>query len=482
MAEDQNAADSSASAVQGQGQTDPSATQALAEAPATETAGEAPEFQYATRIEDAGPGTKKVHVDIPQQRIAEKLAEQFKTLRREAAIPGFRAGHAPQKLVEKRFASDVREQVRRDLIGESYRQVLEKNDLTVIGEPEFEEAAKIELPETGDLHYTFSIEVQPDITLPELKGLKIKRPKVDVTEEHIDQAMTNLRQQNGGALVPVEDRGVEAGDYLVADVHFRHDGNQVMHQHDAQFVAGKATLGGLALDDLAEKLAGAKGGEKREWTVHVPADHPLEAIRDKDVTVEIELKDIRKLDLPEVNKEFLEGLGFENVQELRDALKERLAERIGYDVQQSMREQVSNYLLQNIQIDVPAKLSDRQATRMAGRRAVELMMRGMTREQVMGNFEALKTAAQADAARELKLFFIMQKLAADQKVTVDEGELNTQVAMLAARQGRRPEKVKHEMAQDGSLSFLYVRLLEEKAVDEVLKSAEIEEVEPLKKE
>jgi trigger factor len=470
MAEEQTAAESSTSAP----------TAELEQS--AETAPEAPEFQYESRIEAAGVGTKKVHVQIPRSRITEKLADQFKELRKQAAIPGFRAGHAPQKLVEKRFANDVKEQVRRDLISESYQQVVAKNSLTVVGEPEFDEPGKIELPADGDMSYSFSIEVQPEITIPELKGIKIKKPRIEVTEEHIDQAMLNLRQQNGGALVPVEDRGVEAGDYLVGDVHFRLDGNVVMHQHDSQFIAGKTTLGGVVVPDLAEKLAGAKGGEKRQWTIHIPADHPVEAIREKDVELEIAVKDVRRLDLPEVNAEFLEGLGFENLKDLREALKERLAERIGYDVQQSMREQVSAFLMDNTQVEIPDKLSERQATRMAGRRAVELMMRGMTREQVMGNFQSLKTSAQADAAKELKLFFILQKMANDAKTEVGEAELNSQVAMLALRQGRRPEKVKHEMAQDGSLSFLFIRLREEKTLDQVLETAEIEEVEPLKRE
>lgn len=446
-------------------------------APAADEAAK-PDFQYAITVEDAGPATKKVHVEIPRSRIDEKLGEQFKELRRHAAVPGFRSGHAPQKLVEKRFSADVREQVRRDLIGESYRQALDKNSLTVVGEPEFEDAEKIELPEEGDLKYSFSVEVQPEFALPTLEGLKIRKPKVEVTQEHIDQAMTNLRHQNGGALVPVEDRGIEAGDYVVADIHLNHEGKPVAHQHDVQFVVRNGHLLGIFVDGLAEKLAGAKPGEKREITVHVPADHRAEIVRDKDAQLEIAVKDIKRLDLPEVNKEFLDSLGFNDVAELQEALRERLAERIAYDVQQSMRDQVSEHLLQNVQVELPVKLSERQATRLAGRRAIELQMRGVARDQVMANLQALKSSVQAEAARELKLFFILQKLATEQNVDVNEAELNNQVAVLAARQGRRPEKVKHEMAQDGTLTHLYVRLREEKALDKVLETAQIEEVEP----
>ena len=87
------------------------------------------EFTYPIRIEDAGPGAKRVSVDIPQERIATEMEKQFKELRQQAAIPGFRVGHAPQKLIQKRFSSDVKEQVRRSLISESYQQAVQKNNL-----------------------------------------------------------------------------------------------------------------------------------------------------------------------------------------------------------------------------------------------------------------------------------------------------------------------------------------------------------------
>ena len=90
------------------------------------------EYQYQIKIEDAGPATKKVVVEIPKERIDEKLAEQYKELRQQAAIPGFRPGHAPQKLIEKRFAGDIKETVRRNLIAESYEQAVQKNSLQVI--------------------------------------------------------------------------------------------------------------------------------------------------------------------------------------------------------------------------------------------------------------------------------------------------------------------------------------------------------------
>src|SRR4051812_42901064 len=162
------------------------------------------DFEYPIKVEDAGPATKRVSIEIPQDRIAEKLTQQFKELRQQAAIPGFRPGHAPQKLIEKRFSDDVKDQVRRTLISESYGQAVEKNKLQVIGEPQFDNPEALQIPETGGLSYSFQVEVQPEIKLPDLTSLKVRKPKISVTDENVDQAMSNLREQQG-ALIPVED-------------------------------------------------------------------------------------------------------------------------------------------------------------------------------------------------------------------------------------------------------------------------------------
>jgi trigger factor len=433
-------------------------------------------FQYSIKVEDAGPATKKVVIEIPRERIDEKLQEQFKELRQQAAIPGFRPGHAPQKLIEKRFNTDVKEQVRRALISESYQQAVEKNELQVIGEPEFDNPDAIQLPDEGALNYSFQVEVQPEIKLPELKGLKVKKPKVTVSDENVDQAMQNLREQQG-MLVPVEDRGIQAKDHVIADVRVKLDGNVIAEENDAQLVARPGRINGIDVADLDKMLEGTRGGETRSFKVTVPETSGNEQIRGKEVEFEVAVKDIKKLELVEITPEFLADLGFENEQELRDALREQMVERVNADVQNAMREQVNKHLLDNTQVDLPAKLSQRQEDRIVQRRAMDLMMRGVQREQVEQHIERLRHGAKDEASRELKLFFILEKIATDQNVEVSESELNGRVAMLAIQRGQRPEKLKQAMSKDGSLQQMYVTMREQKAVDKLLESAEIEEVE-----
>ncbi len=294
--------------------------------------------------------------------------------------------------------------------------------------------------------------------------------------------MQNLREQQG-TLVPVEDRGVQAGDQLLADVHVKVDGNIVGHQHDATIMARPGQIGGIQIDDLDQQLEGLKPSEKRDLKAHVADDNPNEVIKGRDVEIEVVLKDLKKLELAEINEEFLESLGFENDQELRDALREQMDERIKYDVQQAMREQVYKYLLDNVTIDLPSRLSDKQTQRTVQRRMVDMLLRGIPQEQIQANVARLQSGAAEEAQRELKLFFILQKIANDQNVDVEESELNGRIAMIAAQQGRRPEKLKQDMARDGTLSNMYVQMREQKAVDKILEDAAIQEVdvEELKK-
>ncbi|HZL34906.1 MAG TPA: trigger factor [Tepidisphaeraceae bacterium] len=436
----------------------------------------AQEFEYPVKVEAVGPAAKKVTVEIPRDRITAKLEEQFKDVRRQAAIPGFRVGHAPRKLIEKRFSEEVKDQVRGALVQESYKQALEKNKLLVIGEPEFENPDGIKLPEEGSLSYSFNVEVAPDITLPDMTNVKVKKPKITISEQNIDQAMANLREQQG-VLVPIEDRGVEAGDYIIADVHVKVDGNVVAHQHDAQLVARPGRVADIQVDDLGAQLVGAKGGDTRSINAKAADTHPGVQIRGKDVIIEVAVKDIKKLELAEIDQAFLEDLGFEDRHGLRVALREQMEEKINEDIQQAMREQVNRFLLDNTTLEVPAKLSVSQTQRVVERRAMDLLRRGIPRQRVEANIERLRAGAQEEAIRELKLFFILQMIAKDSDVEVSEGELNGAVAMLAAQGDHRPEKLKREMEKDGSLSSLYVQMREQKAVDIILQKAQVEEVE-----
>ena len=186
--------------------------------------------------------------------------------------------------------------------------------------------------------------------------------------------------------------------------------------------------------------------------------------------------------MADITPAFLEDLGFTDEKELRQALREQMDEKIAFDVQQAMREQVNRYLLETTPVVLAKKMSIRQTDRVVNRRAMDLVARGFSREQIEANIERLRAGAADEAVRELRLFFILQKIANEQEVEVSEGELNGRVAMLAAQNDKRPEKLKAEMQKNGQLADLYVQMREQKAIDQMLGKAQVEEVEMTPKE
>lgn len=448
---------------------------AVAEAD-TQTVDETPS-PYLFTVEDAGPAVKKVSVEIPEEVIRSKLDEQMKELRRDVQFPGFRAGHAPKKLLEKRFGGEVKERVRGQLISDSFEKSLEKQKLHAVSEPQFKDLDSVKLPDSGSMQYSFEVEVRPEMTLPPLTGIAVKKARFEIKDENVDLAMKNLREQQG-TLIPVEDRGIEAGDYVTADVKLTAGEDEVVNQPEVSIVARAARLAGIDVPELASHLAGAKSGETRTFTAQGPQHHPQEKVRGVEVQFAIAVKDIKKLEPIEITPEFLEELGFANETELRDALREQMVERITFDVAQDQRNQIRSYLNINTQVELPAKLSASQSDRVTQRRAMELLRSGMTKDVLMSNIDVIRADSVEAGKQELKMLFILQKIADDMNIDVGEPELNGRIAMIAAQQDSRPETVKERMSKDGSLQNLYMQMREEKTLDEILKSATVEEVEP----
>lgn len=434
-------------------------------------------FDYPVEVEDAGPAAKKVKVTVPRDRIDAYSQQQMGNIRSEAALPGFRKGKAPRHLIEKRFGKALRDQVQGDLLRESYQQALERNSLAVIGEPEFEDAENLKLPDEGDFTYSFTVELQPEFEVPSVQGLAVRKPKIEINDEHVRQARQNLCEQQG-SLMPVEDRGAQEKDYLIADVVLKEGDEQIAKQNDAQLVARAGRISGIEVPDFADRVAGMKPDEERTIEVKSPDDHPNEKIRGKDLQIIIKLKDLKALEPAEIDEPFLESLGFTTEQELLEALREQMVERVDADIKQSMRKQVRDHLVANTQFEVPKRLAERQAGRVINRRAMDLVMRGMPREQVSASLEQIKQGADAEAARELKIFFILQKVAEEKNIDVDERELNGQVAMMAINQGQRPEALRERMQKDGTMANLYTQMREQKTLDALIEEANVEEFEP----
>lgn len=435
------------------------------------------EVKNVVTIEDSGPCKKKVSVEIPAETIKAALDERYGELRRDAEVPGFRKGRAPIRLLEKRFGSEVSEQIKLKLLADASEAVLKDNELNTLGEPDID-YEEVELPEEGPMKFEFKVEVRPEFDLPELEGITIEKPKTEVTDEQIDEEIETLRKRVG-IWVPKEDGNVEPDDQVVADVVLKIEDAPEDERHDNMeiFVRKNGFVGPVPVETLDELLIGAKNGDTKETGITVPETFFNEQYRGKKIEVEIAIKDIKKLEPAELNAAFFERYGVDNEDELREQIGDYARAQAERNCRSAMGDHVYEYLLDNTKFELPSDIVADQSKRVLQREYTNLLIRGAVREQVEERMEELRASSAQRAEEQLKLFFIMSKVAEKLDVpAANEEEVNGYIAQVAASRQRRPEKMRQELMRDGSLEQFKLQVREHKCIEKLLENANITEV------
>ncbi|MEL6797596.1 MAG: hypothetical protein AAFO89_12345, partial [Planctomycetota bacterium] len=132
--------------------------------------------------------------------------------------------------------------------------------------------------------------------------------------------------------------------------------------------------------------------------------------------------------------------------------------------------------LENVQFELPKRLTARQASSVLERRRAELMYRGMDATQIEENIARLRAASATEAVRELKLLFILSRVAEAKEVSVSEAELNGAIVGMARRQNQRPEALRDHLIKSGQINTIYQQMMEHKALDAIVASAKIDDV------
>lgn len=458
--------------------------------------------------EELGALRLKLTITVPGDTIVERRGDQYAELKRDAAIPGFRKGHAPIALVEKRFASDVDEQLKSQLVSSGYLAAIEKEEIKPMGDPllwvcvneervdenqvstqvetkkllPIEKALdEIEMPNEGPLTFSCEVELKPEFELPKLDKISIERPTFSVSDEDVDHELKRALMMRG-TFQPVEGGKVELDDMLYADMTMSVGGSTIEHAENFDLAARDIRIQGVVLEGFGKAVKGKKVGDKVEFEATVPGDHENIDIRGKTASFEFVLREIKRLNIPPLDDEFLASIGFESKKELREAMRDTLESRLGATVQEAMREQVGRYLIDQTKLEIPEGLSQRQTERSVARSMIEMLQAGIPQAEIEKRLDEMRAKATEQVTRDLKLYFILEKIAEDHEVTVGEERINAAIAQMAQRSGKRFDRVRDELSQGDGLSMLYVQLRDQQVLDDLIEDAEIKDVEgPRKK-
>lgn len=429
-------------------------------------------------ISDAGPSRKKISIEIPAEAVMAKISESIDGLASEASLPGFRKGHAPRNLVEKRFGTAVRDEAKGQLIGEAYSKAIEDNNLKVLGEPSGETLAGLELKDNEPFAFEVEVEILPEFDLPELEGLDVKKPVLEVSDGVVDAEVEKLKLSEG-SLESHDDS--KAGDYLTGhaimtgaeDKEFYNIPGAVVQVPDSKKDGGMIL--GILVGDLGKQLGLPKAGDDVVVKAKGPENHETEEVRNADLTITFKVERADRIVPVEIGQ-ILSKFGMEEESQLKEAIQGRMEQRAAVEQQTAMRQQVAKHLLDNVEMDLPERLTAQQAARTLEQRRLELMYRGLEAQQIEEHMGELRAASAAVAQRELKLFFVLNKIADTMEIKVEEPEINGRIAQLAIEGGRRPEQLRQELIQNNQVGNIYQQVRDHKAMDAILAKANITEM------
>lgn len=427
-------------------------------------------------IEDTGPCKKHVTITVPRADIDHIYGDEVGSLVNKAEVPGFRVGHVPQKLIEKRFRDELQDTVKRRLLMDSLEQLSDRDDLDPISQPELE-VDDIEIPETGDFEYEFDIEVRPEFDLPDYAGLKIRRPVKETTDEEIDLFLERYLSQYGES-VDVEG-GAEANDVLKATIDFSHDGKHLNKISDVSMrVCPVLQFSDAELEGFDALMTGVKAGETREADLTVSKEAESIEMRGETLHAVFKVKGVSRLKLPELTSGFLSRIGVESQEDLRNDVREMLDRQALYQQRQAVRDQVTEQITASADWELPESLVMSQVENALRREVLEMQQAGFTTQEIQARQNELRQNAVSSTTTALKEHFVLDKIATQENLEVSPGDIDTEISMMAMQRGESPRRVRARMVKSGMIENLEAQIRERMAVDVILDRAKFEDYEP----
>jgi trigger factor len=433
-------------------------------------------LEIDVQIQDVGPCKKHLKVTVPRSEIELQFKESLGTFQRDAQVPGFRPGRAPKQLVEKRFRKEVAGQVKSALLMASLEQIDADHSLNPITQPTLDLEA-IKLPDEGPMFFEMDVEVRPDFQVGEYRGLKVKRPVKTIREQDVEAQLGRFLERHA-QVVPKLHGAAKIGDYLTADLTFlKPDGGVLNEVKEIQFrLQPELRFQDGHIPEIGAALAGVNVGEVREVQAKLGTSVADPSLRGQTVTVKVQVHDLKELRMPEVNHEFLASIGFDSLEELREAVRDALKRRHESQQKQAVRRQILDTLIAATPFDLPADLVTRQEKSTINRLVMDLRREGFSDNDIKAREAEIRANAHEMTRRSLKEFFILARIAEAEGIKVDDEDLEMEIEALAERSDESVRRVRARVEKEGLGDALATQILERKALDHILEAVEIEDV------
>ena len=426
-------------------------------------------------VENLAPCKKLVRVELDAKAVDDAFAAMTKNFQKEAALPGFRPGKAPVAMVLKKYEKDITDEVKKKLIGDSYRKAIEEKKIDVLGYPDIEE---IQFGRGQALQFAATVETEPEFQLPDYKGLPLKREAKSVTDEDVERAINLLREQQ--TKFETVARELHAGDIAVVNYTGTSDGKPIneiaptakgLTEHKNFWVEMRADS---FIPGFADQLNGAKAGDKRTVNVDFPVDFVTKELAGRKGTYEVEVAEVKEKVLPAIDDAFAKSYGAEDLEKLKTGVRRDLENELKHKQSKDARGQLVQALFSRVNFELPESAVAQETKNVVYNLVQENAKRGVSRETIEKEKDAIYSAAVGNAKDRLKLAFLMQRIAEKEDIKVSQEEILRRVQTLAAMYQIPADKFLKDLQKRNGLVEIYDQLAHEKVMEFLENNAQVE--------
>ena len=402
------------------------------------------------RVEDIDNTRKKVTVSVESSEIDREQKRVVGQFSRQIIIPGFRPGKAPANIILTRYGRDVAEELERKIKAAAYEEIVKNGSLQVSAVVQIE-AGVIQVGQPAEI--TFLIDIEPEFTLPEYRGITVMVPSSQATDEEVENVIYRLRSQR--AEFKITDGPAKESDYVQVSYEGRLDGrplDEIAPDHPLftrQSQTWEEASAELAdFPGLAEQLIGLAAGEEKEITVDFSDDFEIEALRGKSVQYDVEVTEVREKILPEVDEDFLAAFDVETVELLKHVIRTDLTDRKEKERHRIMREQVLNFLGDKTSFDLPQSAVDEESEYLF-QTMLEIRHNALEAEADPAEVEAgLREDAVVEARWRLKINRVLRKIAEIEHIQPEEEDYQNFIIREAMQTRQMPGKIAKAINKD----------------------------------
>jgi len=417
-------------------------------------------------------------VEIPADKVNGQRQSIVSNYAGKARVPGFRPGKAPLSVIEKRYQKQIDDELNENLFHLAVDEAIKKNSLKVLdfGAPE-----DLLTSPDGGMAFTTLLTIAPEVTLPEYKGIEVKIPSEDVPAEDLEAQLKQL-QERFADFEDIAGRGAEMGDFAVIDYTSTVDGKPTEEflGKSAGYIAGREGFW-LKLDEkaflpgFAAEVVGMKPGDSKDITVTIPDDFPVADLVGKEVVFATALKELKTSILPELNDEFADKLApGKTFAEIKEMILENMQEERKRKIQDAKVNQIIAHFTSKANFELPDELVQQETQSQADAMVRRGMQVGMDEETIASQEAEIFASATNQAINNLRTNFILQEIAATEKLVVTDGELVSHLSQMAAQRKMAPKKFIKDLQRSGRIPSVRNSLLISKAIDFVVSEAKVE--------